>query len=215
MKKEKAIEIISKLLKTASDKGATENEAMIAALKAQELMAKYDIVLTDIEEEKEEIESVKADTDAGHKWKYSLSGIIANNFCCKVFWTNNNRTVCFYGFTHNATIARDVFNFLYNIGNRFAAREYMNARNNGRNTTGLKNTYLIGFLHGIKSVLEKQCTALMIVIPEEVKKSYEDMKSGMNMRTMNKKMNYNNNKEVYDKGYTDGRNTANARYIEA
>lgn len=213
MNKEKAISIISKLLKTAEDKGATENEAMTAALRAQELMAKYDLSITDIEEEKDTIDGVSIETGTGHKWKYSLAITIANNFCCRVYRLNTTKLV-FYGFKKNADVAGEVFKFLYNVGNRLANRLYANNYNNGMNTKGVRNTFLVGYVEGIQSVLEKQCRALMLVVPKEVDKSYENLKKKQNMKTTNTCTRYNGSDEAYEKGYTAGRNTAQSRYIE-
>ena len=85
---EKIIDRIKKLLATASDKGATENEAMIAALKAQELMAKYNIELSEVqlEEDKDEIVKLPTETGTGNKWKFVLAHTVADNFCCRHFF---------------------------------------------------------------------------------------------------------------------------------
>lgn len=213
MTREKAFELITKLLATASDKGASENEAITAALKAQELMAKYQIDIAEVQtEDKEEIVRVGYSTGTGNKWKLTLALIVAKNFCCKVY-TENREFVIFYGYKHNAEIACEVFKFLFNAGNRFANRYYMNNRNHGEVTKGIKNTFLVGFVAGIKSVLEKQCTALMLVVPEEVKKSYEDMSKGF--KSVSTGVRYNGTEtNAYREGVTTGRDVAQSRYIE-
>lgn len=215
MKKEKAIELISKLLKTASDKGATENEAMTAALRAQELMAKYDVNIVDVEEDttKDEITTSEFNTGTGNKWKYSLAMVIADNFCCKVY-VKNTSIIVFYGYKKNSDVACEVFKFLYNVGNRLADRHYFERYNNGLNTKGVKNSFLVGYVMGIKSVLEKQCRALMIVTPEEVKEEYKKHVQNMNMKKKNASTRYNSNSKSYDDGYKRGRETAQSRYIE-
>lgn len=219
MTTEKIIEKIQKLLNTANDRGATENEAMIAALKAQELMAKYSISMTDIEtqDENDEIVEAQFETGTGNKWKYILAHVVADNFCCKLFMYGKT-TVVFYGFKKNADIARDVFKFLFNTGNRLATRYYFQYRNAGRNTVGVKNAFLSGFTSGVKSVLEKQCTALMLVVPKEVNTSYNNMCEQMQktgrMHSFNSSYRRARDEEARSAGYDAGRNTANARYLE-
>lgn len=213
MKVEKAIEIVKKLLVTAKDKGASENEAMMAALKAQELMAKYDIQMADVEDESgsEEIIDSSVHVGSGNKWKYQLAGVIATNFCCKVY-VHGSEYVVFYGYKKHAEVAKEVFTFLYNTGNKLADRYYAELYNKGESTKGVKNTFLVGYLDGIRSVLEKQCTALMLVVPKEVKESFDQKMAGCKTRTST--INGSRSAEAYQRGKTEGKNVAQARSIE-
>ena len=115
---EKIIEKIRKLLEMTQENGASENEAMVAALRAQELMAKYNIDLIDVQGVhtlEEEICDIMIDmTEYEHvstKWSIRLAGIIAGNFRCKVY-TIGKSAVVFYGFKTDAKIASDVFKIL-------------------------------------------------------------------------------------------------------
>ena len=215
---EKILNKIKNLLDLANN-NPNENEAMAAALKAQELMAKYNIDSSAIgsdESEKELFKAVWRDTGKHEmkKWKVSLAQIIAKNFCCKVYFlgTKGCQDVVFYGFKKDATIAIEVFRFLYQSGNKFAVRYYNQCKKEGRNTRGVMNTYLMGFCDGIKEVLDRQCTALMLVIPKEVEESYTEMSK--NFRTAQNRISMNHDYRAYDEGKTDGRNTASARGIE-
>lgn len=55
-----------------------------------------------------------------------------------------------------------------------AGRYYRKCRKDGRNTRGITNTYLVGFCDGIKEVLDRQYTALMLTVPEEVENSFQE-----------------------------------------
>ena len=218
MKKERALDLIVKLLKTASDKGATKNEAMIAALKAQELMAKYDIDPNEVHQEENTKAIVECATEVGtgHKWKLHLANIIANNFCCTVFCYDNGKIIVFYGYKKNAVVAREVFNFLFITGIRLANNWYMKEYNRGNHTKGVKNTFLLGYLDGIKSVLEKQCTALQLVVPNTVKLAYTEKMEKNSHHQINSTFKYRKDAtNAYDEGVTQGRNVANARYLES
>lgn len=213
MKVEKAIELVKKLLTTANDKGASENEAMMAALKAQEIMAKYNIEITDVdgESDSEEIVDSAIDVGNGNKWKYNLANIVANNFCCKIYGCGA-QTIFFYGYKKHAEVAKEVFVYLYATGNKLADRCYAEFYNKKQPTKGVKNDFLIGYCNGIKSVLEKQCTALALVIPKDVSDSFDEKMKGAKTHRSNIKVNMNH--EAYEKGVREGKNIATARSIE-
>lgn len=215
MKVEKAIEIVRKLLAVVNDKGATEAEAMTAALKAQEIMAKYNINLADVEDESEsdseEIVDFGVDVGKGNKWKYHLAMVIANNFCCRAY-CHGSQMIFFYGYKKHSEVAKEVFTFLYNTGNRLADRYYAELYNRGESTKGVKNTFLLGYLTGIKSVLEKQCVALALVVPQEVNKAYDEKMRGCGRKKTT--MTTSDDRRAFERGVNEGRNVANARSIE-
>lgn len=172
---ENIIEKIAKCL--ALSKSSNENEAASALLRAQKLMAKYDISVADVEDtmgmkNKEEIISKKAK----HKWdaafRRPLAHVIASNFRCKTYLTNGN--IVFYGFKTDVEIATQAFEFAYGFIQRNSNKAYEKARAEGRPTRGIANTYALGFIAGIKDALEEQCRALMIVTPVEVEEEFEE-----------------------------------------
>ena len=85
MEKQDVLSLVKKLLSMAESK-ANENEAKVAAMKAQQLIAKYNIVVSDIDEVDNEIDTVDVEVVAGKKRKINLSVLVANNFRCKCFW---------------------------------------------------------------------------------------------------------------------------------
>ena len=212
-KREKILKKIENLLALAGN-NPSENEAIAAALKAQELMAKYNIELADIEGEKpknnitEETYTPKANCHYVRKWRYKLAQIIAKNFCCKTYCINRD-TVVFYGYEKDAKIAVEVFKFLFETGNN---RYYLKCKKEGKNTKGVLNTYLVGFCDGIKEVLDKQCTALMIVVPKEVEEAYAERSKGFKL--INNSLATSGDARAYNEGKTEGKATATARGIE-
>jgi hypothetical protein len=210
---EKIIGKIRKLLEMTQENGASENEAVVAALKAQKLMAEYNLNIADIET-KDESSAIVEESFAcgnGDKWKYGLANIIATNFRCKTYFIGKLHVV-FYGYESDAKIALDVFKFLFNTGNKLADKCYYEYYKKGENTRGVKNSFLIGFCEGIKDVLGKQCVALMIVTPKEVEESWKEKSSSM--KSIPNRLRANNDKRAFEKGRQEGRNTANARSIE-
>ena len=216
MTMDKIIDKINKLLALANN-NPNESEAMSAALKAQELMARYNIEVEQLDQKPENREIVKeiyaaSDKHEMKKWKFGLAAVIAENFRCKMY-VINKQDVVFYGFQEDAKIALSVFSFLYQIGNKLAVRYYNRCKKDGTQTRGVMNTYLIGFKNGVAEALSRQCVALMIVTPQEVTDSFEDM--AKNMSVMNTKVQTNGNREAYNQGMQDGRDSINSRSLEA
>lgn len=212
---EKILNKIKNLLDLANN-NPNENEAIAAALKAQELMAKYNIELDQLDDKKETREIVEeiyhqSDKHEMRKWKIGLADIIAQNFRCKVYFMNK-KDVVFYGYKEDAKIALNVFTYLYEIGNKFAVRYYNKCKKEGEETRGVMNTYLVGFKGGVAEVLEKQCTALMIVTPKEVTESFEEMTSGW--KTIKSTLRLSGDTSAYSNGKSDGRDMATTRNIE-
>lgn len=214
-KMEKIINKIKNLFDLANN-NPNENEALAAALKAQELMAKYNIQLEQVEGKSAESRAIvtevykQTDKHEMKNWKYGLADIIAKNFRCKTFCYGSD--IAFYGYKEDAKIALQVFTYLYEVGNKLAVKYYNNCKKNGLPTRGAMNTYLMGFRAGIKSVLEKQCTALMIVVPEEVSKKYDVIVA--DARKVTHRLNNNGDNHAYDTGKRDGRDAAQARSLE-
>lgn len=213
---EKILNKIKNLLDLANN-NPNENEAIAAALKAQELMAKYNIELDQLDSKEKTREIVKeiyyqSGKHEMRKWKIGLAAIIAQNFRCKAYFMGSSNNVVFYGYKEDAKIALQVFTYLYELGNKFAVRYYNKCKKEGRETRGVMNTYLVGFRDGAAEVLGKQCTALMIVTPKEVTESFEEMTK--NWKTAKSKLNMSGDQAAYSNGKKDGRDMATARNIE-
>lgn len=175
MKNDKIIQTIKKVLELSKN-NPSEEEAKAAALKVQELLAKYHISMSEIEDidndKLENIIEVKVDLPA-KKWKYTLASIVAKNFRCKHFYYGK-KTLVFYGHQTDAEIAAETFKYLFDMGNRAAGREVDKVFGQTGTSRGVYNSFVLGFCHGIEDALDKQCTALMLVVPEDVVDSYEE-----------------------------------------
>lgn len=212
---EKILNKIKNLLDLANN-NPNENEAMAAALKAQELMAKYNVELDQLDDKPEthEITEEIYRQSGKHemkKWKIGLSVIVAENFRCRTY-TIDKKDVVFYGYKEDAKIALQVFTYLYEVGNKLAVRYYNKCKKEGKETRGVMNTYLIGFRDGVREVLGKQCTALMIVTPKEVNESFDEMTK--EWRSVKTTLRMSGDTSAYSSGKSDGRDIATARSIE-
>ncbi len=218
---EKIINKIRKVLELSRNNPSAE-EAKSAALKAQRLMAEYHIAMDDINEMKsiEEITEESITVGMGNKWKYRLATIVAKNFRCKNYYYGKAKAV-FYGYDTDVKIAVETFKYLFEIGNRNANNFYNKKRIEAKKSggyfdgSGIKNYFLAGYLQGISDVLDKQCTALMIVVPKEVDDGYKKKTQGCHEidTTLRAKRNKYKN-EAVDEGKRVGRNAVNNKRIE-
>lgn len=215
--KEKVIKKIENLLALAGN-NPNPNEAAAAALKAQELMAKYSIVSTDIHRCSHTQKITEAEYDwkksphCTSKWRHILSGILAENFRCRHYTCGRCGPVIFYGYERDAAVAAEVFKFLFETGNRLAARYYQTCRKKGMNTKGVMNTYLSGFCSGIREALGRQGTALMIAVPKEVNESWS--RFSKDFYEITHVLKQQNSKRIYEDGRQDGKDTAMARNLD-
>lgn len=192
----------------------SEHEAAAAALKAQELMAKYHIDMAQVDgiDKIEFFNAVYKNSDKHEmkKWKLMLAPIIAKNFCCKVY--ASGKSIVFFGYKKDAEIAREVFGFLYSAGNKGAVRCYNSCRKDGKSTKGVMNTYLMGFADGIRKEFEKQCTALMVITPKEVETEYATMSADWKSKKCTVKV--GSDYAAYSQGVADGKDAIRSKRLE-
>jgi len=209
---DKLIEKIKKILRLASN-NPNEAEAAAALLKAQKLMAEYNISIdmTDTEQIAYSKEMCL------HKWNMGfrkpLAAAIAPNFRCKFFLYGQN--VVFFGRAEDARIAREIFEYAYEFILKEGNRHYNKAYSMGKPTRGVFNSYASGFISGLKSKFEEQSTALMIVVPEDVKEKFDDMSKDWKV-DKSRKMRYDSlDYKAYAQGYHDGQTLMNGRRLKS
>lgn len=132
--REKVIEKIKKMLMTTTENGASEEEAQAFMLRAQKLMLKHGLSMSDIETEgqavKEVVEEPGSDFERRVWWKGRLASIIAENFRCYTFFTNYGNgmmRVKFLGLKEDVEIAIEVFKYASEII-PYHAKKYVNKR---------------------------------------------------------------------------------------
>ncbi len=205
MENEKIIAKIKKLFALASN-NPSEEEAKLASLKAQELLAQYHIEYADVEcidlDEVEEIDEVSVELPP-KKWKYQLAGIVAKNFRCRHFYCGKYRLI-FYGHKTDATIAAETYKYLFDIGNRLGNKLAREARRTRGYADNVYNSCVVGFCAGIRDALAEQSKALMVIVPEDVNTNYETRISGARTMHLSSVRAYNG--EAYETGRKLGYN---------
>lgn len=216
----KIIEKIEKLI--ALSGSDNENEAKAAMLKAQELIAKYEIEMNQINPERHKERPVVMYTSPAFRddWVIDLASLIARNFRCHAIITRAKYTggtfrIRFVGFDEDAQISINIFNYAIKVVRKRmstlraiyseAGREF------GRNE---KMNYVEGFNAGLHVNFEKQkerseSFALALLVPAEVE-SFVDNIPGIEIyqeRGFERKKEHNLLRKY---GYIDGKNFQNA-----
>lgn len=211
--KKAIIEKIKKVLALAEN-NPSEQEALAAALKAQKMMAEYHIDEKDLGQVVDENNIDEIVSYVGgktQKWKISLALVLANNFRCRVYMMGSD--VVFMGYEEDIKICSEVFQSMYKIGVRLSDKMKREYRQKYGTATGVRNSFCAGFVKGIQSGLEKQCTALMIVVPKEVNEKFDEKFANHHGSKKNASLTIRD-RECYNEGFTKGKEAVQARSIE-
>lgn len=209
------LEKVRKIL-ALSEKGSNNSdaEAEAALLKAQELMAKYNISIEQVTEATTEIKY--AHETCTHKWdmgfRKDLAPIIATNFRCHFYLRGKN--IVFVGRDFDARIAREAFEYAYEFALRGGNKQYNRAYQVGRETRGVFNSYVAGFLVGLRNKLGEQSAALMIITPPDVNKMFDDLTAGWKSSRGGGMRMTEVDSDAFKEGVHDGRTVMDGRRLE-
>lgn len=220
MTREEVLEKIKKLL-ALSRNNPSEQEATAAALKAQKLMAEYDIEEVELADKCEEMKFVETKDFIRRGWRGHLASVVAENFRCRSLLKrypnydfrvtrNSDPVVQFYGYAMDAEAAALVFEYLYKVGDRLANKKYREYKELGYSTAGVYNSFVGGFVVGVASELEKQSLALMLVVPKEVNESFDAFEFGTCSYNLSVQ-----DSEAYDEGFVAGRDSVRERRMDS
>ena len=212
-KREKMIEKIKKMMALAEN-NPSEEEALSAALQAHKLMMKYNIHESEVtlEEVKEDIVSIFSEqkhNSSLHKWRKQLGAIVAKAFRCKCYISGKD--VVFRGYKDDAQLALDVYLMLYTVGDRLGSKAYTEQLAETGSGKGAYNSFVVGFLYGVRDAFDEQCTALMVITPKEVEDDWESFSA--HMKTSKTSFTVVD-RELYEKGYAEGKQAVKSRAIE-
>lgn len=215
LNREKIIEKIKGLLALGDkSRNCEEHEAEAALLKAHELMAKYNITIEVTEEEKMSYVHEVCSSKWNMGFRKPLAVVIARNFRCETYLRGNGGSVVFFGHEMDARIAREAFEFAYAFAMKEGNRCYNKNYQMGRNTQGVFNSYVRGFIKGLEQKLGEQSTALMVVTPQDVKDKYEEMSKDFT-RGSGGIRDTGFDRDAFQQGVSDGRTVLNGRRLES
>ncbi len=205
----KVVEKIKKLL--ALSESCNENEAKVAMLKAQELLAKHKLSIKEVKDYtiintsiKEKVSNVSFRQG---KWKAKLGSLIAENFgCYQYFKRGTSRTIAFFGKEEDILVCNIVLEYAVDCVVGAVKRLRYQYSKDGYSTKGLENDYALGFIEGLGEMFEEQKKknqewGLVLVKDVEVVKAYENIKFSGSINTSTQFQGYH---EVYYQGKEDG-----------
>lgn len=212
---EKVMRQITQLLKFTEENGATEAEAISASAKVQMLLAKYHLSLAEVTGEsrdKEDITEVTAVAGTGKRWKYDLAGAVADGYCCKCWFVGSDRIV-FYGYETDILAARRVFVYLFKVGDKLANQYVRQEREYRYSAAGVYNSFVSGFIRGIRNEFEKNCTALALIVQPEVEESYKAVTETFKTANLHLSVDDNFDPDAEEQGFLEGRRALTGRYL--
>lgn len=155
------IEKIKKLLRLAGS--SNEHEAALAAARAQELLAKYNLNETDFSDYEPPIEAGVVSVKTVKKpapWVHLLAAAVAGAFDCRYFHRPYVGEVCFVGVDLDHEVASYTFGYVYRSINRLAGA-FMGKSQQRRLVTAkgrrkVRRSYCLGCTNVIRERLEDQ-----------------------------------------------------------
>ena len=221
MEKEKIIDKIKKLLELSKN-NPNKEEAILALTKARELMFKHNVDIENIKKDDtnyfEKIVQLK-------KWKnWIIFFVMYLNDAFGTFSLYNQYTkrIYFYGEKEKVLGVSEIFEFLFEIADYLAMKEYKNYLKEYGTGKGIYLSYILGFINGVNNALEKQNRefekyGIVIVTSEVLKQQVRKDKNAVEKREkklFNKNINEDLNREVFDKGYDEGITILDKKQIE-
>jgi len=207
MSNKKVLEKVKKLFALSNCKAATKNEVEQALLKAQLLLKNNNLSASDINAEIE-IANSEFILDVAKNYANRLMRVISENFQCEFLINYTGKKFAgfqIFGYEKAIVICKQAFIFSYNfiIKNSYNLRAI--AVSNCESTKGIERDYAAGFTEGLKSKLNEQSRALLIVTPRETTDFYDDYCSNNGVITTSKKTRFDSASEHFEHGYSDGK----------
>lgn len=225
MNKQQIIDKIQKLLALANSDN--ENEAKAAATMAQSLLTKYNLTMTEVEQEPDKDKYTSEFVETGRQrqdpaWKY-VQSLLREFFFVEivqtkkkvevpggtVFWKDYKNVHCYvmFGQPHNVAIARYVRDFMMRS---FADLFVQYRKQTGAPATS-RNSYYLGLFKGLHEQLKNTKkkveteTGLVVVEDANLEQFVKDSLEGK-IKTVPSKSVINNDPNAMNAGYEKGKN---------
>lgn len=120
----------------------------------------------------------------------------------------------FYGYESDTKLAKEAFEFAYRYIYRQGNRKCDEIRKQGYSARGVFNSYALGFIQGVRDAFDKQCVALMIVVPQEVSDSFSEMSKSWSVDRGGVRTGGYVYRDLYEEGRFDGRDKFSVKSLE-
>ena len=208
---------IEKLLAKTIENGCTVEEAASAAKAVQRLVKKYHVDLAEVGDEPEKADSERLDTKSVKKWEMRLVSAIARNMRCEVIISrryvatsvNRKSFVYIIGMDADRKAVISLYEKLRKICKVGMKKEQDYHKAMFGTSKGIADSYGFGFMQAIRSEMEKQAKALVLVTPKEVDDKVQELFPHARVTHTNVSC----NEHAYNSGVNDGRNAMQIRAI--
>lgn len=215
---EKVYERINKLFALAKRAGS-EAEAQNAALRARELLLKYNLSEADIPGQ-QKVKTIARNTidSYSQKWQTMIAVNIASYYRCQIV-KNQYKRLIIIGLKEDVEIFTPILGFTFeSFMNCFKKRikadphyQSMDTHNKHTHYQLYLDTYTIGYVSALKEKLEEQnvklseCKDLVITTPQEVQEYVDSISRPSKSRSiMRKAVNSDYERQGYIDGMTNG-----------
>ena len=202
---------IEKLLALAGN-NPSEAEAQVAMLKAQKLMAEYNLDMAQFKDQPQEKKEAVTEYFKGYHntgWAISLAKVICDNFRCNLLRAAGYGLV-FVGLKEDVAICKAVFTFAANTLDKNMMKLRRQYRKQGLPTDGISGDYAAGFIAGLKAKYKEQVEendwGLVLVKDALVEQKTQDIIDPKRKSHSVKGLNRTGDMGLYTKGYLDGKN---------
>jgi len=162
--KETVLKRIQKLLKMSIENGASENEAMLAADKAQKLLQEHNLSIADLKDEDQvepmDSEDVEVDRDL---WKGYIRNATAKLYFCKTYTTmkydshyKKVKVITFVGRKSNRMVATEMCKYFINTVDRLASEEFREVPGSRASINKMSHAFKQGAASKLSSRLNKR-----------------------------------------------------------
>lgn len=155
--KEKIIEKVKKLLELS--RSTNENEAALAAIRAREILDKYNLQMKEIETHDKGMKEKSLNAAKNHvpKWMADLGMTVARNYNCYLTISHKAGIIDFYGTDNELAVAEYTFVYLRGELERLAKEnhEVNKGRMGSVHWKAWRTSYYLGAVHAINMKLEE------------------------------------------------------------
>jgi hypothetical protein len=175
--KESILKRIQKLLKMSQENGASENEAMLAANKAQQLLSEHNLSMSDIKDDTEVEPIDKESVDvARDNWRGWIQSATAKLYFCQMYTSSdvdaNYRRVkkaTFVGRKSNRIVAKSMCDYFISTVIRLAENEFKTVPGSKSAINRMKQAFKLGCASRLSKRLKDRF--------EEIAPPYEGIKN--------------------------------------
>ena len=208
----KMVDIIRKLMLKAMDNSTTKAESNTFKEKAADLMAKYQISMSettikeDVVEDGVDSNTVDAVTEGRMRWAFYLAQFIAGIFECKALRHTGTHTLRFFGFPDDLKTTTYFFNYLQiEISQRTRRQNWSTKKEEDSYAFGMSQRVYLRMMEvyeRVQEIIPSECRDLIVLkdkaVDSKIKSTFGKVR--------NSKTTAKDDPTAYRAGYKDGAN---------